>query len=408
MCEVDCTLLKRADVKSGEIWGALACIAALVVSVPFLKDVARSTVAMLPARRPFDIDVAAHILYGFTLSAMSFFAACAVVLALRTCSASFKRKFSALTWMQKLDVMEKVPSTVHAIVLIYYGLKTIVMDGEYTHGDAAFTAFPAAAQKEFAFSIGYVMWDCSVMLVQGDTDVSMWVHHAAVAMAQTASLLGGCMSFTSQSISVMEATVIPGNMLFYVRCFGKDRKALHNALVHARLASFLVVRIGHTFAYPAFLMVTMGRRVFSGVVPTPLVLVVAGCVLPFVVLNIYWTRIMILSLLRKRAGACPTVLPASTDPADSDGTAKDGSSFVKPAPGCGDGHARILRQTLSTKLAGSAVSARPVREVKMLRLASARAAIRRCSADARLYARKLSQEVVSACEQDACPLAVSA
>jgi hypothetical protein len=138
------------------------------------------------------------------------------------------------------------------------------------------------------------------MILQRDTSLDMWVHHVCAFTGASLSLIYQQGNFIPTAFSITELTVVPHNLLWYVKTLAPQHRKAVRVLEWLRLLSFIVFRlpIGPYSAYRVHQLGQVQRFLSSEMHILVRVLTVAFLGL-FSSLNVVWTLWMFQGLLKK-------------------------------------------------------------------------------------------------------------
>ncbi|KAJ1916087.1 hypothetical protein IWQ60_008220 [Tieghemiomyces parasiticus] len=161
------------------------------------------------------------------------------------------RAVAHLSRSDRIELVEKIPSTVNGLVSGLLGMYVIHVQRGF-RGDV-FKPYPRLLDRLFSGFAGYCLYDLGIMALQANRDPAMWAHHAAGFLGATLMTVYRQAAFFPTAFMITELTVVPTNLLWYIQKLGADRSAPGVAAVWyrrvaiARAVAFVALRLTTTW-----------------------------------------------------------------------------------------------------------------------------------------------------------------
>jgi len=156
-----------------------------------------------------------------------------------------KHVVAKLDICDRIDLPEKIPSTINGLVVGTLGLYVIFWEKAFEN-DVVYP-YPLALDLLFGSFVGYTAYDLKIMWSKPQEELSMWVHHILGLIGSTLILFKRQAAFFPALFSITEITVIPGNLVWFLQRLELKKTKLYTIGLALRAGFFLTFR---TFVAP--------------------------------------------------------------------------------------------------------------------------------------------------------------
>lgn len=131
-----------------------------------------------------------------------------------------KDKLRRMSFYERVNLGEKLSSTINGLVLGISGLKMILFDGAFNDTRSIFHEYPPELTTILSSYVGYTAYDLTTMLLTRGDPVMMWVHHLLGFGGAYFSMKFRRAVYFPTAFLISEITVFGVNIVWLMRIMG--------------------------------------------------------------------------------------------------------------------------------------------------------------------------------------------
>ncbi|KAJ1982173.1 hypothetical protein H4R34_001808 [Dimargaris verticillata] len=148
--------------------------------------------------------------------------------------------FARLPHDSRVEFISRIGSLVNGVVLGSLSLYSVQVRGKFA-GDV-FTRYPKTLDYLFPAFAGYALYDMIAMATKTRQNASMWLHHLIGFVGASLMPRYRAAAFFPAVFLTPELTLIPGDLLWYMKRFHLQHSPWFNRLLWIRLLGYVLVR----------------------------------------------------------------------------------------------------------------------------------------------------------------------